>query len=914
MLMSKRTKLGIAAAVGLALVGVWGWRSRRGAVDTGRTYRIGFQNDPPNMYADATGRPAGLGPDIVAEAARRRGVRLEWVYVPGASAQVLRNGKVDLWPLMTVLDDRKSYVYFSEPYFRIYLTLVVRGDSRFRKAEDLRGARAGFYDLAINRERTASWLPHSIPVPNKGLKQGLEDLRTGRVDVLLADELKLVGELLSGADTTAMGLRLIPIGRPPTELSVAGQHAVAPVVDALREEIARMAAEGTLEGLVAGSGVALRREINDMAALIHAQQETTLATRALAGMAVLALAAAVLAFAYRRQMLNARAADQARRTAEIRLQMVADSLTEMVLAFDMNRRLVYANPALERLTGYSPEDLRSARFIDWVHPDDRQRLVGRWDRLFDGEEFLGESYRLIRKDGAERWMLATWGPLLDEAGTQVGVRGSERDITDLAAAQAGMKRLAQAVEQTTDAVVITDPNGAIEYVNRAFESVTGYTRQEATGRNPRMLKSGLHGDEFYRAMWNTLRSGQPWTGRITNRRKDGGLYTEQCTISPVLGEDGRIMNYLAVKKDVTQELALEEQVRQSQKMESIGKLAGGVAHDFNNLLTVINGNAQLALLTLERDDPARERISRILAAGDRAAGLTRQLLTFSRKQAAAPEVLDLNALVLEMEPVLASLISDGPSLVYDLSPERPRAVIDPSHLQQVLMNLALNARDAMDGTGTITIRTGRQGDFALLEVADTGHGIEESIRKQIFDPFFSTKPPGRGTGLGLAVVYGIVTQCGGNVSVESEVGRGSLFRVLVPAGDGEADRPEAGQRAAAASTRLHVLLVEDQTEVRAFVAEVLREAGHKVEEAPDGAAALAATAGGLEPDLLITDLSMPGIHGSELARRLRERHPRMAVLCMSGFAGSEQPGDWPVLQKPFTAEAVLEAVSRCWPA
>lgn len=900
----------IAAAVAAVACGLCFYLfARRNFED--RVYRIGWQNDPPNLATDQAGRPAGFGVDIVKEAARRRRIRLEWVYCPGSSAESIRAGTVDLWPLLTILEERKSYVHFSRPYFRNYVAFVVRGDSPYYKVSDLLGGvRAGFYNLPINRARLSYWLPGAVPVPHRSLVDGLDDLRRGAIGVLAVNELKLVSELLHGADTRGMELRLIRPERPATMLALAGTFEAAPVVNVLRDEIDRMSAEGESARLVLDSGIALRREINDMVALIQAERQVERAKLALAGAALLAAIAALLACAFRRQMLRARAANSARREAEIRLRLVADSLTEMVLAYDLNRRLVYANPALERITGYTADEVRQAGFIDWIHPEDRPRMLGRWQGLFSGDEFHGLSYRLVRKDGAMRWMLASWGPLRDEAGVQVGVRGSERDVTELVEAQAGMRRLAQAVEQTTDAILVTDPAGVIEYVNPAFEKMTGYARSDAVGQNPNILKSGAHPAEFYSRIWAALQNGQAWVGRITNRRKDGTHYTAHCTISPILSEDGRIERYLAVKKDITQELALEEQVRQAQKMESVGKLAGGVAHDFNNLLTVITGNAQLAILALAPTDRARDLVARIITAGDRAADITRQLLAFSRKQAAQPEVLDLNTIVFEMEPVLSSLVGDGPVIVFELSPEHPQALMDRGHLQQVLMNLAVNSRDAMDGSGKISIRTARQGSFAVLEVADTGHGIEESVRKHIFEPFFTTKPAGRGTGLGLAVVYGIVSQCGGQVTVESEVGRGSLFRVRLPAAE---DARETGQEHA--TTGLHsapasILLVEDEPEVRHFVGEVLRRAGHRVTEAQDGAAALQAAASMPELDLLLTDVSMPGMTGTALARSLRDQRPRLPVLYMSGFAGESAPADWPLLRKPFAPEALLRAIQQ----
>ncbi len=862
------------------------------------------------MFTGSDGQSHGLGPDLIAEAARRRGIRLEWVYCPDSADDAIRSGKVEMWPLLSVLPDRLSYVHFSRPYFRNFLTLVVLADSPLKSVADIGGKRVGHQALRINYDRVNTFVPKVTGVPHHNVQEGLAQLRSGMIDVLMVGELKLVSALMDRDGESSVGLRTLPSDLPAAELAVGGAFDAAPAVDALRDEIEKMSLDGTVDRLLYDHGVITRREITDLTAIVHTTRQVRRLAFALGIAACLALLGAALALAYRRQRNSARVAEIARRNAERDLRNVTNSLTDMVLAFDMNRRLLYANPTLERLTGYSAEELRQAGFIPWCHPEDAARMMAHWDALYVAQEFSGESYRLVRKDGQIRQMLAAWGPILDEKGVQIGVRGSERDITDLTEALSEMRLLAAAVAQATDAVVITDRAGIIQYVNPAFERVSGYSAAEVLGGNPRLLKSGAHDSAYYGAMWKCLLAGRSWTGQLTNRRKDGSLFTEHCTISPVFNEQGRIERYIAVKKDITQELALEEQVRQAQKMESIGKLAGGVAHDFNNLLTVISGNAQLAQRHLAAESPAMQRLHRVVEAADRAADLTRQLLAFGRKQPAQPELLDLASVVLRMEPVLSSLTGDNIPIRFEFDPGTPPVLMDRSHLQQVLMNLAVNARDAMEDGGSLTIRTTRKDGFAILEVLDTGHGIDPAIADRIFEPFYSTKEPGRGTGLGLAVVYGIVTQSGGRIQVDSQPGKGTRFSVQLPAGSGEVSTQPAGAPAMPAQTQATLLLVEDQPEVRSYIAEVLRIYRYRVNEAEDGVSALNLARSLSSLDILLTDLSMPGMNGAELAREVLRVHPGAAVLCMSGFAGEVPAGEFPLLQKPFSPDALIRALNR----
>ena len=357
------------------------------------------------------------------------------------------------------------------------------------------------------------------------------------------------------------------------------------------------------------------------------------------------------------------------------------------------------------------------------------------------------------------------------------------------------RMMSKAIEQTSDSVIMTNIEGNIVYVNPAFEHVTGYSQAEVIGHNPRILKSDKQDDALYQDMWSAITAGQTWHGRFVNKRKDDSLYTEDATIIPVREENGNIVNYVAVKRDVTRELELEEQYRQAQKMEAIGRLTGGIAHDFNNLLTAINGYAKLAQLNLQPGDPLEEMIDNILFSCQHATNLVKQLLAFSRKQVIEPQVLNLNTIITDISKMLQGIIGVQIQVESKLTPDLWPVKVDPTQIEQVIVNLAVNARDAMPDGGQLTIETAnrvldddyathhldvRPGEYVFLAVTDNGSGMTEEIQTKIFEPFFTTKAEGEGTGLGLATVFGIVKQSGGHIWVQSEVGRGTTFEIYLP--------------------------------------------------------------------------------------------------------------------------------------
>jgi PAS domain S-box-containing protein len=485
------------------------------------------------------------------------------------------------------------------------------------------------------------------------------------------------------------------------------------------------------------------------------------------------------------------------------------------------------------------------------------------------------------------------------------------------------QRLSAAIQQSAEGVIITDVEGTIVYVNPAFELMSGYSCEEVIGQNLRILKSSEQDAAFYSELWTTIRAGEVWHGRLANRKKDGSHYTAEETVTPVRNGNGAIANYVAVQRDVTRELQLEEQYRQAQKMEAVGRLAAGVAHDFNNLLTAINGFAELIRLQLSSDSPLQEMTDKILEAGQSAADLVRQLLAFSRKQVIEPKVLDLNDVVANMHKMLRRIIGEDVELATVLAPGLWSVKVDPAQIEQVIVNLVVNARDAMPQGGRLTIETANEilgkeedacylepqpGEYVLLAVSDTGLGMNKEVKARIFEPFFTTKEVGKGTGLGLATVYGIVKQGGGGIWVYSEEGQGTTFKIYLPRAEEVASMSaQAEVRADMPSGSETVLLVEDDLRVRELVRRVLRGQGYTLLEAQDGQEAwrMASQYAGTI-DLLLTDVVMPGMGGRVLAEQLVEARPEMKIIFMSGYAddaighhGVLEPGVV-FLPKPFS--------------
>ncbi len=475
-----------------------------------------------------------------------------------------------------------------------------------------------------------------------------------------------------------------------------------------------------------------------------------------------------------------------------------------------------------------------------------------------------------------------------------------RDISERKRTEEHVRKLSQAIEQSPVSIVITDTAGDIEFINIHFAESTGYTLAEVLGRNSRILKSGETSVEEYRQLWKTISSGGVWRGEFHNRKKNGELFWEQATIAPLRDADSKITHYVAFKEDITKHKALEERFYQAQKIESIGRLAGGVAHDFNNMLGVIIGHAEMALSMLDSDHPLSAALKEIQKAANRSADLTRQLLAFARKQTIAPKIFDLNFTVAGMLKMLRRLIGEDISLAWLPAAEELSVKMDPSQLDQVLANLCVNARDAITGVGKITIETHpanfaddycadhpgcTPGDYALLAVSDTGCGMDQGTLNRIFEPFFTTKELGKGTGLGLATVYGIVKQNNGFIYVYSEIDQGTTYKIYLPRFTDSLEKPEEDNfilpRARGEET---VLLVEDEESYLDIVRKMLESLGYQVlaVDKPSKAIQTAEEHSG-KIRLLMTDVILPEMNGWELAKALKSLSPKIGLLFMSGY-------------------------------
>jgi two-component system cell cycle sensor histidine kinase/response regulator CckA len=591
-------------------------------------------------------------------------------------------------------------------------------------------------------------------------------------------------------------------------------------------------------------------------------------------------------------------------------------------------RILDVNEAFEHVTGYPREEVigRTISELNWFPDSNTEGEIVR--RLRGDGRIRNMEHQFRTRSGELRTVLLS-AEKIELDGREYSL-AARFDITERKQSEERMQSLATAIEQAGEQIVITELDGTIVYCNPAFEKTTGYSREQVLGKNPSLLKSGRQPVEFYSELWRTITSGSVWSGCFTNRRQDGSLYYEEATISPVRDNAGRTTGYVAVKRDVSERLQLENQLRQAQKLESVGRLAGGVAHDFNNLLTIINGYSEMILDKLEQQDPLRGYASEIRTAGQRAAGLTRQLLAFSRKQVIDVCELDLNSIVHDAERMLRRLIGEDIELVTEFDPELEHVMGDPDQLHQVIMNLVLNSRDAMPNGGRLVIETRNcdvgsppvsnpetaPGLYVRMSVTDTGTGIAAETLESMFEPFFTTKEQGKGTGLGLSIVYGIVRQNGGWIEVSSEIGTGTTFRIYLPRVRPEtlsARQPDPQQAVSGGGET--VLLVEDQEEVRTLARTILRAQGYRVIDGANGAEAWVLAREYDGPiHLLLTDVVMPGMNGKELSERLHTKRPAMKVLFTSGYTadvianrGILQP-QVVYLPKPFTAETLVTKV------
>jgi two-component system cell cycle sensor histidine kinase/response regulator CckA len=635
-----------------------------------------------------------------------------------------------------------------------------------------------------------------------------------------------------------------------------------------------------------------------------------------------------------------RAVDDLQRSEEYFRSLIENAL-DIITVLDDDGTIRYASPSMERVLGFSAGTLTGENMLTKLHPEDQCMLQ---QKLQFGRQNAGVAqsfeFRIRHSDGEWR-VLEAIGKRFHATSPVNGFVLNSRDVTERNRAEETLRNVNETlreVNETLRAVIETsplaiyslDPSGNVKNWNPAAERILGYSAEEVLNRP----LPNMYSENGYPLDLNASPGGEllpAYEGPC--RRKDGLTAEVSVWNTPLTDASGSATGMLAIVADNTERKKLEEQFRQSQKMEAVGRLAGGVAHDFNNLLTVITGYCQMLLDRLEPSDPLSADMSQVLKAADRATTLTKQLLAFSRQQIVQPKVVDLNTLITDMDHILKRLVGEDIDLHFTPSPSPVKVKVDPGQLEQVVVNLVVNARDAMPRGGRLTIATRHAsigpdaerphsdlnpGAYAVLSVTDSGSGMDARIKTHLFEPFFTTKEKGRGTGLGLSTSYGIVKQNQGEIVVDSEPGRGSLFRIYLPAVQDPVDagRVQPAVRETPRGTET-VLVVEDEDGVRKVLIEMLKHQGYNVLTANCGHSAVDLYRDFQEPiHLLITDVVMPKMSGRELADHLRHLRPGMRVLFVSGYTDSAivhhgvlDPGTH-FLQKPFTPDALAEKVRQ----
>jgi len=629
-----------------------------------------------------------------------------------------------------------------------------------------------------------------------------------------------------------------------------------------------------------------------------------------------------------------RTAEKALRESEDRYRDLVENSHDLICTHDLEGRLLSINQTAARSLGFAPDALLGRNIREALLPE----FVDRFDHYMSALLKRGDARGLmaLKTRTGERRVWEYSNSLRIEGVAVPIVRAVAHDVTEKKRAEAALRksedRYRDLVENARDIIYTHDLNGNYTSINRAGEQITGYSREEALTLNltqivaPQFLKT-------VRKMLEGKRADEKETIYDLEIVAKDGRHVAVEVNTRFIYQDGEPVGMQGIARDVTERKQLEEQFRHSQKMEAVGMLAGGIAHDFNNLLTAITGYSDLGLRRIRGEDPLRHNLEEIKKAGERAASLTRQLLVFSRKQVLQPKVLDLNWLVLDLGKLLRRLIGEDVELRTAPGANLGSVRADPGQIEQVIVNLAVNARDAMPQGGTLTIETGNvyldaeyagqhitviRGPYVMLAVTDNGIGIDEQTRAHIFEPFFTTKEIDKGTGLGLSTVYGIVKQSGGNIWVYSEVGRGTTFKIYLPRVDESAgkiaNRIESEEDLHGTET---ILIAEDEQVLRDLARQVLEVYGYRVLQAATGSEAMLICESHKEPiHLLITDVVMPKMSGRELADRLGRLRPEMNVIYMSGYTNSAivhqgvLDDDATFIQKPFAPEDLARVVRK----
>ena len=586
--------------------------------------------------------------------------------------------------------------------------------------------------------------------------------------------------------------------------------------------------------------------------------------------------------------------------SEKKYRELADSLPQVAFEIDETGRILFINKNAFDLFMYTQDEFdKGLNVLQMIIPEEREFAKKNMQSVLNGEKFSGVEYTALRRDGIT-FPVLIHSSLITRNSKPAGLRGLLIDISKQKKIEANLKRRALAIDHSSDTIMITDTSGFIIYANPAFEKITGYSQKQAQGKNPSLLQSGKHDKSFYKELWKTISSGKTWSGRFINKRKDGSHYIEDARISPVFSSNGKIDNYVAVKRDITEKLKLEAQLQQAQKMETIGTLAGGIAHDFNNILFPIVGYTEMLLEDVPENSQFKDSLNKIYKSSLRAKDLVKQILTFSRQETSELKLIKMQPIIKEALKLMRSTIPATIKIKSDINDDSSVIKADPTKIHQIVMNLTTNAYHAMEDTGgelSVSLKEIQLGDqdltdleiepgtYSCLKVSDTGMGMDKKLTDKIFEPFFTTKTIGKGTGMGLSMVHGIVNAMGGAIQVYSEPSKGTEFHVYFPVEkDSFAKQVTIPKEKILGGNEL-ILIVDDEEDILAMEKKMLERLGYQVTSLTDSMEALEtfrATPHGF--DLIITDMAMPNLSGDKLSIELIKLRPDIPILLCTGFS------------------------------
>jgi len=637
----------------------------------------------------------------------------------------------------------------------------------------------------------------------------------------------------------------------------------------------------------------------------------------------------------KKEIIERKRAEEALRETKVVLQKTFDSLADAVFVVDPSTRVIIAcNPAAENIFGYSEKEV-IGRNTEFLHVN-REMYEEFGKMLFpdlDANGVFHAEYQMRRKDGTVFFTENTVTEITDDSGNRTGVVSVIRDISERKLAEEERLRLVAAIDHTVEGITITNAEGIIEYLNPAFESITGYSPAEIIGNDADTFLVGEHNGKFQNPIQEAIGSGEPWSGHIVRTGKGKTPYNVELTVSPVRDSSGTVTNYVTIERDVTHEVKLERELRQTQKMEALGKLAGGIAHDLNNILMPITINTELALRSTAEGSNAPEYLEYVLEAAQRGRDLVKQIITFSRQREQTREPVRIAPVIREALKLLKSSLPKSVEIRANTEDDpSSRMLADPSQIHQVLMNLCSNAALAMrekGGTLKVSLLSVdvdqeaasshsdlKPGPYIRLTVSDTGEGMDREVMERVFEPFFTTREKGEGTGMGLAIVHGIVKNHGGAITVYSEVAKGSTFNVFLPRVEGDFQRETVSSKDIPTG-KGRILLVDDEEPVLRSERNMLESLEYQVVAKADSTEALELfRAQPQEFDLVVTDQTMPGMTGDELAQEIIRIRGDIPIILCTGFSEAIDEEKAKALRirefamKPLTTREMAETIRR----